>query len=167
MLTQFEFKQKLDMVTEGLFARVKINMDRYSEYSVDRNYKPFFYNIGTSDLLTNSYTLIRLNPSEGTEYIDYNPGNRYIDTSFYLEAAAEYNRTFEDKHTVNALLVYTMRNKSQVLQTICNFLCPTVISVWPDVWLIITIAAILQSSTLVITVLSVLPKTIVGDSSPL
>lgn len=86
-------------------------MDRYSEYSVDRNYKPFFYNIGTSDLLTNSYTLIRLNPSEGTEYIDYNPGNRYIDTSFYLEAAAEYNRTFEDKHTVNALLVYTMRNK--------------------------------------------------------
>ena len=111
MLTQFEFKQKLDMVTEGLFARVKINMDRYSEYSVDRNYKPFFYNIGTSDLLTNSYTLIRLNPSEGTEYIDYNPGNRYIDTSFYLEAAAEYNRTFEDKHTVNALLVYTMRNK--------------------------------------------------------
>lgn len=111
MLTQFEFKQKLDMVTEGLFARVKINMDRYSEYSVDRNYKPFFYNIGTSDLLTNSYTLIRLNPSEGTEYIDYNPGNRYIDTSFYLEAAAEYNRTFEDKHTVNGLLVYTMRNK--------------------------------------------------------
>lgn len=111
MLTQFEFKQKLDMVTEGLFVRVKINMDRYSEYSVDRNYKPFFYNIGTSDLLTNSYTLIRLNPSEGTEYIDYNPGNRYIDTSFYLEAAAEYNRTFEDKHTVNALLVYTMRNK--------------------------------------------------------
>ena len=113
MLTQFEIKQKLDMITEGLFARVKFNMDRYSEYSVDRSYSPFFYNIATSDLLTNSYTLNRLNPNSGTEYISYNPGQRYINTSIYVEAAAEYNRVFADVHTLNALLVYTMRNEKK------------------------------------------------------
>ena len=36
---------------------------------------------------------------------------RPVSYTHLLEAAAEYNRTFEDKHTVNALLVYTMRNK--------------------------------------------------------
>jgi TonB-linked SusC/RagA family outer membrane protein len=44
MLVQFEGKQKLDMLTEGLAIRAKINIDRYSEYSVDRAYSPFFYN---------------------------------------------------------------------------------------------------------------------------
>lgn len=113
MLTQFEVKQKLDMITEGLFVRAKFNMDRYSEYSVDRAYSPFFYSIATSDLQSNSYTLNRLNPNSGTEYINYNPGQRYINTSIYLEAAAEYNRVFADKHTLNALLVYTMRDEKK------------------------------------------------------
>lgn len=113
MLTQFEVKQKLDMLTEGLFVRAKINMDRYSEYSVNRNYSPFFYNIATYDLQANSYTLNRLNPNSGTEYINYNPGQRYINTSIYLEAATEYNRVFADKHTLNALLVYTMRDEKK------------------------------------------------------
>ncbi|WP_106832154.1 SusC/RagA family TonB-linked outer membrane protein [Parabacteroides pacaensis] len=111
MLVQFLFNQDLSMVTKGLAAHLLVNMDRYSEYSVDRNYSPFFYNLSSYNLLENSYKLNRLNPSEGTEYIGYNPGNRYIDTSFYLEGRVEYTRTFEEKHNTNALLVYTMRNK--------------------------------------------------------
>lgn len=111
MLTQFQVKQDLDMIIEGLSTRVMFNMDRYSEYSVNRQYNPFFYNISTYNLLNSSYTLNRLNPDAGTEYIDYSPQQRYIDTSIYVEAAAEYNRVFKDLHTVNALLVYTMRNK--------------------------------------------------------
>lgn len=110
MLVQFEGKQKLDMLTEGLAVRAKINMDRYSEYSVNRAYSPFFYNISSYNLVQNTYKLNRLNPSAGTEWIGYNPGNRYVNTNFYLEAAAEYTRTF-DKHGVNGLLVYTMQSK--------------------------------------------------------
>lgn len=110
MLVQFEGKQKLDMLTEGLAIRAKINIDRYSEYSVNRAYSPFFYNISSYNLQNNTYKLNRLNPATGTEWINYNPGNRYVNTNFYLEGAAEYTRNF-DKHGVNALLVYTMQSK--------------------------------------------------------
>jgi TonB-linked SusC/RagA family outer membrane protein len=110
-LSQFEFKQDLEMITKGLTARALVNMNRYSEYTVNRNYTPFFYNIATYDLVENTYTLKRLNPSTGTEYINYNPGERYINTTFYLEAATEYNRVLRDKHNLNGLLVYTMRQE--------------------------------------------------------
>ncbi|MGD9558088.1 MAG: SusC/RagA family TonB-linked outer membrane protein, partial [Mangrovibacterium sp.] len=93
-LSQFEVKQDLKMITDGLTFRTLVNMNRYSEYSVNRNYNPFFYNIGNYDLVENSYSLERLNPTSGTEYINYNPGERYINTTFYLESAAEYNRIF-------------------------------------------------------------------------
>ncbi|MEL7589082.1 MAG: TonB-dependent receptor [Prolixibacteraceae bacterium] len=112
-LSQFEVKQDLKMITEGLKFRALVNMNRYSEYSVNRNYNPFFYNIATYDLVENSYTLERLNPTQGTEYINYNPGERYINTTFYLEAATDYNRVFAEKHSLNGLLVYTMRQEKK------------------------------------------------------
>jgi TonB-linked SusC/RagA family outer membrane protein len=111
MLTQFEFKQKLDMLTEGLKARVMVNMDRYSEYTVDRQYFPFYYAISSFDLQTNTYKLQRLNPTGGDETINYVPRQRLVNSTFYMEAVAEYNRLFHEKHTVNAMLVYIMRQK--------------------------------------------------------
>lgn len=112
-LSQFEVKQDLKMITDGLTFRTLVNMNRYSEYSVNRNYNPFFYNIGNYDLVENSYSLERLNPTSGTEYINYNPGERYINTTFYLESAAEYNRIFNEKHSLNGLMVYTMRQEKK------------------------------------------------------
>lgn len=111
MIVSFELKQDLEKLLEGLTARAMINMNRYSEYNVTRQYYPFYYNISSYDLVKNSYKLQRLNPTEGTEYIDYNPGQRYINTSMYLETAAEYNNTFDSIHNLNALMVYTMREE--------------------------------------------------------
>jgi TonB-linked SusC/RagA family outer membrane protein len=110
-LSQFEVKQDLERVARGLTARALVNMNRYSEYTVNRNYNPFFYNLASYDLGTNSYQLKRLNPESGTEYLGYNPGGRYINTTFYLEAAAEYNRAFGEEHSLNGMLVYTMRQE--------------------------------------------------------
>jgi TonB-linked SusC/RagA family outer membrane protein len=110
MLVQFEARQNLDMLIEGLTVRAKVNMDRYSEYSVNRQYFPFFYNIMTYNLMDNEYRLNRLNPATGTEWIDYIPVQRLVNTNFYLEAAAEYTHQF-GKHGVNGLLVYTMQSK--------------------------------------------------------
>ncbi|MCI1778488.1 MAG: TonB-dependent receptor [Bacteroidales bacterium] len=109
-ISQFEIKQDLGMLLKGLKIRALFNMDRYSEYSVNRNYSPFFYNISSYDLINNTYTLNCLNQAKGKEYIDYNPGQRYINTSYYLETAAEYNREIR-KNSISALLVYTMRQK--------------------------------------------------------
>ena len=111
MLTQFVLNQDLSMITEGLTASVLVNMDRYSEYTVNRAYKPFYYNISSFNIQDQSYKLSRLNPTEGTEWIDYQPGQRKINSSIYFEGKAEYTRLFEDKHSVNALLVYTMRDQ--------------------------------------------------------
>lgn len=111
MLTQFVVNQNLDMITKGLTASLLVNMDRYSEYSVNRAYTPFYYNLSSYDLQSQSYKLNRLNPTTGTEWINYEPGDRYINSSVYVEAKAEYTCQFEDKHNVNALLVYTMRNQ--------------------------------------------------------
>ncbi len=111
MLTQFVLNQDLSSIAEGLTASMLVNMDRYSEYSVNRAYKPFYYNIDSYSLQNRSYKLNCLNPTAGTEWIDYNPGDRYINSSVYLEAKSEYTHLFEEKHNVNALLVYTMRNQ--------------------------------------------------------
>jgi len=109
-LVQFEGKQKLDMITEGLTARIMINMDRSSFFDVHRQYFPFYYNIDSYNLLNNSYTLKLLNPGQGTEFINYLPWDRQVTSTFYLEAASEYNRLFNNVHSLNALLVYTMRD---------------------------------------------------------
>lgn len=111
MIVSFELKQNLEALLKGLTARAMVNMNRFSEYNVTRQYFPFYYNISSYDLLKNTYKLQRLNPEEGTEYINYLPGQRFINTSMYLESAAEYNNTFNDVHSLNALFVYTMREE--------------------------------------------------------
>ena len=108
MHVQFEGKQKLDMITEGLTARVMINFNRESNFNVRRQYFPYFYNISSYNLLENAYTLKRLDTGE--EFVSYLPGDRQVKTTFYLEGAVEYNRLFNQVHSLNALLVYTMRN---------------------------------------------------------
>jgi TonB-linked SusC/RagA family outer membrane protein len=115
VLTQFEVKQKLDMLTEGLSLRAMLNMNRFSEFTVTRAYSPFYYNISDYDLEANTYTLWRLNPGSGTEYINYNPGQRTINTVFYFESALDYNRQFGEKHNLSGLLVYIMRQQKEGL----------------------------------------------------
>jgi len=110
MIVSFELKQDLNSLIEGLTTRALFNFNRYSEYVVTRQYNPFYYSISRYDLQKNSYKLQRLNPTEGTEFIDYSPRDRFINNTFYIEAAAEYNRNFNSLHDVNALFVYTMRD---------------------------------------------------------
>jgi TonB-linked SusC/RagA family outer membrane protein len=112
-LTQFEVKQNLDMITPGLSMRAMLNMNRYSEFTVTRQYVPFYYNIASFDLASDTYTLRPLNPNTAQETLSYTPGDRKINTVFYLEAVSEYTRQFAEKHNVNALLVYIMQQKKE------------------------------------------------------
>jgi TonB-linked SusC/RagA family outer membrane protein len=113
LVTQFEVDQDFSMITKGLTARAMVNMNRNSDFTVTRQYSPFFYKIkdGSYDKLTNIYELESINQSTGTEWIDFQEGDKYITSTFYLEAATEYARQFSDKHDVNALLVYQMRQE--------------------------------------------------------
>jgi TonB-linked SusC/RagA family outer membrane protein len=117
-LTQFELKQKLDALTEGLSFRAMVNMNRFSEFSIIRQYSPFYYNLENYDLSgEGSYKLWQLNPNGGTETIEPSSGNRSINTVFYLESALEYNKKIKEVHSLNALIVYIMSQRNEGLQT--------------------------------------------------
>lgn len=110
MLAQFELKQKLDFITEGLSIRGLFNTNRYSYFTVSRFYNPFYYIPTGYDKHTDTYSLYNINPTTGTEYLNYNEGAKDITTSTYGEFAMNYDRVFDDKHGVSGLLVSTMRN---------------------------------------------------------
>ncbi|MDR1667266.1 MAG: TonB-dependent receptor [Bacteroidales bacterium] len=112
-LTQFEVKQQLDMLTKGLSFRVMVNMNRFSEFTVNRQYSPFYYSIADYDLNRNTYTLKCLNATSGNTFLVYNPGQRNINTVFYLESALEYSTEWKEKHRLNGLLVYIMRQEKK------------------------------------------------------
>ncbi len=113
MNVTFNGAQKLDFITENLQLRSMLNFTRYSNYTVNRNYDPYYYTIMAYNLLQNAYLLQRLN--NGTEYLSYNPGGREINTTFRWESALEWNRTFFEKHFVNALLVYYMQSDQNAI----------------------------------------------------
>ena len=111
LIAQMELKQKLDFITEGLNARVLVNTTRYSYFDVQRYYNPFYYTLSTYDASTGRLSLTDINPDTGTEYLNYKEGTKDVQTTTYIEAAMDYNRTFNEKHAVSALLVFTLQNK--------------------------------------------------------
>lgn len=110
--SQFELNQDLDFITKGLKVRALFNTSRLSYYSTSRQYKPFYYALGEYNYMNNTYAVDIINPNSGTEYLDYNEGDKTITANTYLEAAMNYDREF-GKHGVGGLLVIQLRNNHQ------------------------------------------------------
>jgi TonB-linked SusC/RagA family outer membrane protein len=107
MYAQFEARQDLDFFLKGLSARALFNINRYSLLPVRRQIVPFFYTLAvTSD--PNSYILNPIN-TDGTDYLDFVPSTKSLESTMYFEGAVSYNNVFAEKHTVSGLLVYTIR----------------------------------------------------------
>ena len=109
ILATVELKQNLSFITKGLSARVLGNTTRESFFNVSRQYNPFFYSIGGYDPQIDSYSLVELNPDQGTEYLGYSEGAKEISMANYFEGAIDYNRLFNEKHNITGLLVGIMR----------------------------------------------------------
>jgi TonB-linked SusC/RagA family outer membrane protein len=108
MYAQFEAKQDLNFITKGLSARALFNINRFSLLPIRREYVPFFYSLAaTAD--PNSYILTHLNPDEANDYLQFTPSDRQLESTMYFESAVNYLRTFNDKHDISGLLVFTMR----------------------------------------------------------
>ncbi|MBO9198874.1 MULTISPECIES: SusC/RagA family TonB-linked outer membrane protein [Niastella] len=123
MSAQFEVKQDLSFITQGLSARAFMNINRSSYFDVSRNYFPFYYSAVGYDKYTNKYLLNVINPDQvldinvvpqgGTDYLGAPVGaDKTVTSNFYFESAANYTRTF-DKHGVSGLLVVTARSKQE------------------------------------------------------
>ena len=110
MDAQFELKQNMSFITDGLSLRALFNTSRYSYFDVNRGYNPFYYNIGSFDRQQDSYTLMALNETSGTEYLGYSEGTKNVSSSVYFETAANYSRTFNKKHDISSMLVFIARS---------------------------------------------------------
>jgi TonB-linked SusC/RagA family outer membrane protein len=105
VVAQAEVKQKFDFLTEGMEARLMLSTTRYSYNDVLRYNVPFHYQAASYDPATDTYVLLPLN-TDGQEYLGYYPGSKDMNTTNYIEGAMSYNRVFDDKHAVSAMLVY-------------------------------------------------------------
>ncbi len=110
MQAQFEMKQNLDFITEGLNLRGLFSTKRVSDFDVRRSYNPFYYSVIDYDRVNNTFNLFKMNPDKGTEYLGYSEGDKDIAATTYTELAMNYDRTFNKKHGVSGLLVSVMRN---------------------------------------------------------
>jgi TonB-linked SusC/RagA family outer membrane protein len=108
-LATVEIKQDLSFMADGLKLRFLGNTSRYSFYNLERKYNPFYYSLGNYDFQSDSYTLVALNPNQGTEYLEYSEGNKIINNSTYFEGAINYNKTFNKKHEVSGMIIGIMR----------------------------------------------------------
>ena len=113
-LAQFQIEQDLKSITEGLKLRGMASVRTYTENENQRSLTPFYY--GLSEIETDlgtEYALYQI--QEGTEYLNDPTVSNYGNSNFYYELVAEYNREFNEKHEVGALLV---TNFSESLNTI-------------------------------------------------
>lgn len=115
IMPQVELRQKLNFITPGLSARGMSYLRRFSFYRQDRSYNPFYY----MPVVTNTdgeYSLYPLNDGDvgsvfsgedviGTEYLDYQPGDKNVNSNFWVQVALDYNRTFNEKHAVGGMLL--------------------------------------------------------------
>jgi len=113
MVAQFELKQDLSFLTQGLNFRAMTNTNRQSAFDVSRAYIPFYYTAPANsyDKVTNTYHLLGINPDGGTDFVDLlSGGGRTVVSTFYLEAAANYNRNF-GKHGISAMVISILRSQ--------------------------------------------------------
>ena len=111
MTTQLELEHRFTNALEGLVITGKFNLKRDSYYDLQRGFVPFYYRPITG-LPSGEYVLQALNPDEGTEYLDFNGGDKYVISSIYGEARINYTKTLAEKHSLTAMLVGTIRNET-------------------------------------------------------
>lgn len=109
----FEMKQDFDFITPGLKARALFNTSRYSYFDVSRSYSPYYYAVQNYDRYSDELPTLRLlnADSNPTEYLNYSPGQKDINSTTYVEATLTYDKKFDDIHDVSGLLVYQQREQ--------------------------------------------------------
>lgn len=103
MIAAIELNQDLNFITKGLTFMTLFNLTRLSEYTVNRQFNPFWYVMDRYDSYTGEYHVTRIN-EDGTDYLTYYEKDKNIKNTMYSESRLNYNRSF-GKHDVTGLLV--------------------------------------------------------------
>jgi TonB-linked SusC/RagA family outer membrane protein len=112
MSAQLELNQNLDFLTNGLNFRGLFHTNRFSYFESSMGYNPFYYNIGSYDKPSNTYTLSWLNPQPGaaTEYLNYsrNFNNTQANTYLFFQGVLDYTKRIGD-HNISSSLIGTQQ----------------------------------------------------------
>lgn len=110
MLAQFDLKQDLSFLTKGLKVDALFNATRYSFYSINRSYKPYYYQVGLYDKFKDTYNLFPINEDDGTEYLSYDEDPKQVRSTTYIQTRLNYNRTF-GRNGISGLLVFQLKTR--------------------------------------------------------
>jgi TonB-linked SusC/RagA family outer membrane protein len=105
MIAAVELNQDLNFITKGLTCMTLFNLTRLSEFSVYRQFSPYWYTLDSYDSYTGEYHIRRINDT-GTDYLTYGEGAKTVQNSMYSESRLNYARDF-GKNAVTGLLVLT------------------------------------------------------------
>lgn len=105
---QFQVEQDLSMLTKGLKLRGLASFSVYSKNESSRTFDPYFYGLNEVETATGvEHSLYMIH--EGTASLNDPSIYNYTSSGSYFEGAAQYDRVFNDKHSVGALLVATAK----------------------------------------------------------
>lgn len=107
---QLELNQDFKFITPGLKASLMAYSTRYSYFDLSRRYNPFFYTANATDQNAKGYNIALLNELTATEYLNYTPGKKTVNTTAQINANLSYTHTFGKKHNFSALLVGIAKN---------------------------------------------------------
>lgn len=107
---QLELNQDFKFITPGLKASVMAYTTRYSYFDLSRKYNPFFYSASATDQNAKGYNISLLNELTATEYLNYTPGGKTVNTTAQINANLSYTRTLSEKHNLSALVVGIAKN---------------------------------------------------------
>ena len=106
--TLFSVEQDLKFLLPGLKLKGTFSFDRFSSGTVSRGKTPDYYVPATGR--DDEGNLIIASKSNGTNFLDYSKSGDYGNKSVYMEATLSYDRTFAEKHSVAAMLLFNRRN---------------------------------------------------------
>ena len=105
MIAAVEIDQDLKFITKGLTFMTLFNLTRLSEYTVNRQFNPYWYTLDRYDSYTGEYHVNRINEN-GSDYLTYSEGAKTVKNTMYSETRLNYANSF-GKHDVTGLLVLT------------------------------------------------------------
>lgn len=106
----FAIEQDLKFILPGLKAKGIFSFDYFSNNGVKRTRNVVYYDAALEKRNPETGELIFPSaPTNGDEFLNYEPWSQYGSNSTYLEANLSYDKTLND-HYINALLLYNQRD---------------------------------------------------------
>ena len=106
--SQFSLDQDLRFITEGFRARVRVSINNDNYFGASRMFNPYFYAIRTFDEFTNTYELQQIH--RGSTALGNPTTHRSGRFRTYVEGGFTYNRRFDGRHDIAALLIYNQES---------------------------------------------------------